>query len=198
MTTKSPIQGREWRFCDYLGFELRDAADVDSPGSPGQLVGHAAVFNVVTDLGRFREMVAPGAFKDSIKKDDVRALLNHNPDHILGRTAAKTLKLKEDDKGLAIEIKLPKTQTARDLVESILRGDISQMSFAFDTIEDSWGRDAEGNQVRTLRKVKLFDVSPVTSPAYPQTDIALRWASAPPRGGQLSIMRMRLELEALI
>jgi HK97 family phage prohead protease len=136
--------------------------------------GHAAVFNRVADGGWFREKVAPGAFKDSIVKDDVRALWNHDPNFVLGRNTAGTLRLFEDEKGLAIEIDPPDTQSARDLLISIERGDVSQMSFGFSTIKDSWERIDGDKDIRTLEKVQLWDVSPVTFPFYKDTDVAVR------------------------
>jgi hypothetical protein len=136
--------------------------------------GHAAVFNRVADGGWFREKVAPGAFKDSIGKDDVRALWNHDPNFVLGRNTAGTLRLSEDEKGLAIEIDPPDTQSARDLLVSIERGDVSQMSFGFSTIKDSWERTDGDKDIRTLEKVQLWDVSPVTFPFYKDTDVAVR------------------------
>ncbi len=142
-----------------------------------RIVGHAAVFNQLSeDLGGFREQIAPGAFADAIKTDDVRALFNHNPDHVLGRNMAGTLQLSEDSRGLAIEIDPPDTQLARDLLVSMERGDINQMSFGFSVRPNgqNWAKDDSGQVVRTLTKVRLFDVSPVTFPAYPQTDVAAR------------------------
>ncbi|SHK48823.1 HK97 family phage prohead protease [Paramaledivibacter caminithermalis] len=139
--------------------------------------GHAAVFNKWSEkMGGFfpyKERVLPGAFKDSIEKDDIRALFNHNPDYVLGRNKSGTLELKEDEKGLKVTIHPPDTQWARDLLVSIDRGDITQMSFGFIVESDRWGLE-EGMDVRELQKVKLFDVSPVTYPAYPQTDIGVR------------------------
>jgi uncharacterized protein len=142
-----------------------------------RIKGHAAVFNTLSqNLGWYREMIAPGAFAEAVKSDDVRALWNHNPDHVLGRNKANTLILSEDERGLAIEIIPPDTQLARDLAISIERGDITQMSFAFSVRPngDSWGQDDEGNDVRTLTNVRLYDVSPVTYPAYTETDVAVR------------------------
>jgi hypothetical protein len=139
--------------------------------------GHAAVFDQLSEnLGGFREMIAKGAFKDAIKEDDVRALFNHNSDHVLGRNKAGTLRMKEDSTGLAIEIDPPDTQVARDLMISIERGDIDQMSFGFSVKPngENIGEDDDGNMIRTLTDVRLFDVSPVTYPAYPQTDVAMR------------------------
>ena len=137
--------------------------------------GHAAVFNSETDLGWFRERIAPGAFSESIGKDDVRALFNHDENFILGRNKAGTLTMREDEQGLYVEIDPPDTQVGRDLVTSIDRGDISQMSFGFQTIKDSWETEENAaKDLRTLEKVKLWDVSPVTFPAYQETDVAVR------------------------
>lgn len=151
--------------------------EVRSDGQ-SKLKGHAAVFDEYTDIstwtGSFRERIMRGAFTDSIKADDIRALFNHDPNYVLGRNRAGTLTLAEDDIGLAIEIDPPKTQFASDLVHLIERGDISQMSFAFIVQKDSWeqGDDDEPDK-RDIIKVQLFDVSPVTYPAYEGTDVAL-------------------------
>lgn len=138
-----------------------------------RLIGHAAVFNSVADLGFFREQIAPGAFAASINEDDVRALFNHDPNQVLGRNRSGTLKMKEDAKGLAVDISPPDTQNARDVMELIRRGDVSQMSFAFRTLEENWDYTERGSPLRTLSKVQLFDVSPVTYPAYPATDVSV-------------------------
>lgn len=185
------------------------------------IIGHAAVFDTITDLGWFKERVAKGAFAESIKQDDIRALFNHDPNIVLGRNKAGTLRLYEDDKGLAVEIDLPDTQWARDLRVSMERGDINQMSFGFEVIDASWDT-VNGEEVRTLKRVKLWDVSPVTFPAYPTTDASLRLAREVfeehrlqcgncraviddsdqdrqgPEGRQvpISILRRRLELKA--
>lgn len=143
--------------------------------------GHAAVFHHLSqDLGGFREQVVPGAFADSILADDVRALFNHDASMILGRNKAGTLKLSESARGLAIEIDPPDTQYARDLVTSMRRGDVSQMSFGFTVPPggQDWAKDSSGATIRTLKKVRLFDVSPVTFPAYLGTDVAVRDALA--------------------
>lgn len=180
----------ERRAFPVAGLELRAGAD-----GKRRLAGHAAVFNQVSeDLGGFREQIAPGAFAEAIGKDDVRALFNHDPNFILGRTGARTLRLAEDVRGLAIEIYLPNTQTIRDLVIApIERGDVSQMSFAFGVRPggQDWAKDDEGRVIRTLKKLRLFDVSPVTFPAYPQTDVAVRelrsWQGAAASRANLTI-----------
>lgn len=139
-----------------------------------KITGYAAVFNKLSDdLGYFREKIQPGAFKNTIKADDIRALWNHDSNYILGRNRSGTLSLSEDDHGLKIEIDPPDAQWARDLMTSIERGDVDQMSFGFRTITDSW-QLVDGEDIRTLIEVKLFDVSPVTFPAYPDTEVGLR------------------------
>lgn len=141
-----------------------------------RLVGYAAVYDSWSgNLGGFREKIAPGAFKSAIERgDDVRALLNHDANYILGRTKSGTLKLEEDSKGLRIDVTLPDTQIARDLVWApIQRGDIDQMSFGFQVIADEWNAD---RKERTLKDVRLFDVSPVTYPAYEATEVYARGA----------------------
>ena len=143
-----------------------------------KITGHAAVFDKWSeDMYGFREKVAKGAFTRTIKDgDDVRALWNHDPNFVLGRTKSGTLRLSEDKVGLAIEIDAPTTQTIRDLVlEPMRRGDVDQMSFGFSVVEENWkeGKDKEPDE-RTLIEVDLYDVSPVTYPAYADTDVAVR------------------------
>ena len=149
---------------------------VDNSDSP-LIEGHAAVFDQWSEaLGGmfpFKEKVSRGAFKESIKKDDIRALFNHDPNYVLGRNKAGTLELEEDDIGLKVTILPPETTWAKDLVECIRRGDISQMSIGFIVEEDKWSTE-KGVDTRELIKVKLFDVSPVTFPAYTQTDVGVR------------------------
>lgn len=154
------------------------------------IVGYAAVFNSLSeDLGWFVEKIDPGAFRDSIATDDIRALWNHESKYILGRNKSGTLTLAEDERGLKIDISPPDAQWAKDLMTSIDRGDVSQMSFGFKTLSDEWNL-VDGKDVRTLIKVRLYDVSPVTFPAYPDTEVVLRSLekhrkskNIPPSGG---------------
>jgi len=159
---------REIRYLPACELRVEDA---DGP----KIRGYAAVFNKKSeDLGGFREIVAPGAFKESLDRgDDVRALVEHDPGRIIGRRSAGTLTLEEDGRGLKVEIVPPDTSVGRDIVESIRRGDVTQMSFGFRTVIDEW--DESGKTVlRTLRQADVFDVSPVSFPAYPQTKVAVR------------------------
>jgi hypothetical protein len=153
--------------------EVRAEGEGDQP----TIVGHGAVFNSLSDdLGGFREMIMPGAFSEAVESDDVRALFNHDPNLILGRNISGTLRLAEDGVGLNYEIDPPETQYAKDLMVSIQRGDVDQSSFGFRVIEESWRQPDDENPLptRILHKVRLFDVSPVTFPAYPATNVSMR------------------------
>lgn len=181
--------------------------EVRTEGDKPQIVGHAAVFNRDSDPigGFFIERIAPGAFAESLSKpDDVRALINHDPNLILGRNISKTLSLREDEIGLHVMIDPPNTTYANDLLESTKRGDISQMSFGFQTLVDQWERGKDGApDIRTLIKVRLFDVSPVTFPAYPDTDVAVRSHAAfranviMTESDETDLRKRRNELEAV-
>lgn len=158
-----------------------------SEGAGGSLItGHGAVFNQWATLysGRsyiWREIVRPGAFRNALAAaQDVRALFNHDSNFVLGRTRSGTLRLREDGAGLAYEIDAPDTQLVRELVLSpIDRGDITGSSFAF-TVRPEGERTTirEENGViieeRELVDLDLYDVSPVTHPAYEGSDVALR------------------------
>jgi HK97 family phage prohead protease len=164
---------REIRLACGLGLETRKAS------APPTLRGYAAVFDAETDIaGMWRERIARGAFADAITKAsaDVHALFNHDPNLVLGRMKAGTLRIVEDDKGLTVEIDPPDTQDARDLIAKIERGDIDQMSFAFTMRggRQTWD-DSRKPPVRTIEKVgDLYDVSVVTRGAYPTTEVGVR------------------------
>jgi HK97 family phage prohead protease len=172
--------------------------------------GHAAVFNSPSELlgGCFREIILPGAFAEAIDSFDTRALFNHDSNIVIGRKSAGTLRMKEDESGLAIEIDLPDTSFARDIEVSMRRGDIKEMSYSFVVADGGqrWDRDPDGsgNWTRTISKIeRVFDVSPVTYPAYTETDCAMRSLDAvkaseipPVNDDEIAMRRLRLELEA--
>lgn len=148
-------------------------------GDAPKIIGYAAKFDTLSEeMWGVREKIAKGAFLAALGDSDVRALFNHDPNIVLGRNRAGTLVMTEDDIGLRYEITPPDTQTARDLMESMKRGDISQSSFAF-TMRgggvEEWEDLPDGKAIRTIKKVaRLFDVSPVTYPAYPDTESGVR------------------------
>lgn len=141
--------------------------------------GYALTWNERYNMGWFTEEIDRQALEGA-DMTDVRALLNHDANIVLGRTAAGTLQLSTDEKGLAYEIELPDTQAARDLAVSIERGDISQSSWGFmlrsdaESNGDEW-RKENGKEHRVIKRVgRVFDVSPVTFPANPSTSVAKR------------------------
>lgn len=147
--------------------------------NPPRIEGYAATFNALSEqMWGFREMIEPGFF-DDVLADDARALFNHDRNFVLGRKANGTLDMEQDGTGLRVNIDPPQTQLINDLVLTPMkRGDINQMSFAF-TVKpdgDDW-RDENGQLVRVLKKggaLRLYDVSVVTEPAYPQTSAQVR------------------------
>lgn len=153
--------------------------------------GYASVSNVPTVIWYFEEVIAPGAFSRALEelaegKQDVRSLFNHDANYVLGRTARNgnpgTLILREDSKGLWTETTPPelgKSPHADSVVESIRRGDVSGMSFAFTVAKQEWEFfDSPGSDQmdrRTITEIgMLYDIGPVTYPAYDQTSVGLR------------------------
>lgn len=159
--------------------EKRFSTEIRFETEGRKIVGYAAKFMTRSqDLGGFVEQIEPSAFQRSLDENaDVRALIDHNPSLILGRTLSGTLKLSTDSTGLLVEITPPDTSYSRDLMVSLERGDITQMSFAFLTKKDNWEKDGAVN-LRTLLDVDLHDVSAVTYPAYLDTEIGLRSLSS--------------------
>ena len=137
--------------------------------------GYAAVFERKSVmLYGFREKIMAGAFQDSLR-DDIRALWQHDTSQVLGRTRSGSLRLWEDDTGLGFELDPPDTQTGRDAVTLIIRGDVDQMSFGFNVPVngDDWSEDEDGIPLRIIKRAKLVEVSPVTFPAYPDTSAGI-------------------------
>lgn len=154
-------------------------------GKQVRLGGYAAKFNARSEnMGGagidFYEIIEPGFF-DNVLRDDVRCLKNHDENLILGRTASGTCRIAQDDTGLVYECDADEGQTyARDLIISLERGDITQSSFAFTVKREGVRWVEQGNVItRYLLKggcTRLYDVSPVVYPAYPDATVALREA----------------------
>jgi len=150
----------------YTNLELRAEEDGNT------LVGYAAVFDSPSEPMPYTEYVRRGAFSKTLTDGaDVRLLIDHEGIP-LARTRSGTLALEEDERGLRVEAELdPANPDAMRVLSAMRRGDLSQMSFAFKTIKDSYNED---RSVRELKEVKLFDVSIVTFPAYEDTVAELR------------------------
>ena len=183
MNNIKPFPERESRFL-AASVELRAAAEKEKPT---KVFGYAAKFNRESEnLGsndyQFFERIEPGAF-DDVLNDDVRALFNHDANAILARSKGGegSLKLGVDEIGLWYEFEAPDTTAGRDLIASMQRGDVDQSSFSFvvrkegQKIEETQEGDGPTIIRRTITKVaRLFDVSPVTYPAYPDASVMLR------------------------
>lgn len=149
------------------GFEVRESENGMT------FYGYAAKFNSRSEnLGGFYEVIEPGAFGRSLKsRNDVKLLVNHDTGRVLASSRSKTLRLYEDSVGLRVEADLPNTTDGRDMAELLKRGDLSSMSFGFNVIKDAW--NSEGD-MRTLKSVRLFEVSIVAFPAYQATEASVR------------------------
>ena len=175
--------------------------EVRAEGSGRLISGHAALFDVVADIGyMFSEKIQRGAFARAIRnKQDVRCLVNHDPNLVLGRVSNNTLELKEDNRGLWFRCDVARTAAGDDLLAMVRRGDLSECSFGFTAVKEEWTetKDSAGNPraLRTLLDCDLFDVSAVTYPAYDGTDVnadersrmALMFAEGPPAGAPLEL-----------
>jgi uncharacterized protein len=154
------------------GLELRVGG-----GAKPRLVGWAAKFNTDSlDLGGFIEVIRPGAFTRTLATGtDVRAFVEHNAAMIIGRRANGTLTIHEDAQGLHVEIMPADTQPGRDVIENVRVGNLDGMSFAFRVAPDGATWDLKASPpLRELRDVDLLEVSVVSLPAYPATEVAVR------------------------
>lgn len=197
-----PVQ-TETRF--EKGLELRAETDTRFPGSPGIIAGRPAKFNNLShDLGGFKENILPGCFTDTLadKANDIRALVGHDKNRILGRKSAGTLEIRQDEQGLVVDIHCIGTTECRDAYMNIQAGNLEGMSFGFKPTKVKWRREGQ-TMVRDLVSVQLGEVSVVGCPAYPNTELAAReltkfQTSAP--SASVSVLRMRraaLELRYL-
>ncbi len=166
------IEGAERRF-------FTSDVEIREDGGGNIVQGVAAVVEKSTDLGWFREKIAVGAF-DDVMKDDVRCLFNHDSNFVLARSnnGEGTLRLFLTNEGhLGYEYETPDRTYAKDLLDAIRSGDVSQSSFAFSIKEQKWTYAEEGMEQdeRTILKLsRLYDVAPVTYPAYQDTSVAAR------------------------
>jgi HK97 family phage prohead protease len=167
--------GSQMKKIERRTFTVQDVETREAEDGTMRLRGYAAVFNDSSLPLPFKEVIAPGAFRKTLSETpDVRLLINHEglP---LARTKNGTLTLSEDSRGLLIDAEIADTSEGRDLHKLIARGDVDQMSFAFRVIRQKWSED---RTVRTLTEVSLSDgdVSVVTYPAYPTTNVEAREA----------------------
>ena len=139
------------------------------------ICGYFAVYNSIYNIGHgLSESIAPGAFDETIT-DDIRGLVNHDTTLVLGRTTVGTLALRLDEKGLYGEIEINQADSdAMNLYSRVKRGDVSQCSFGFEILEEDTEYREDGSIHWTLKKVKLYEVSVCTFPAYEDTTVEAR------------------------
>lgn len=204
---------------DGAGHEVRAFASRVAAGQEDSIEGYAALFNVYSvDLGGFVEIIEPGFFDDALNDENIRALWQHRPEYVLGRTKTETLSVAQDDVGLAFRALPPlqapnAAQWAVDAMVSIRRGDVDQCSFSFSVKYpggDEWYFLGD-KLIRRLRKggcERLWDVAPVTYPAYSETSVSARSISISvsqrreadsgetvfPQAGQIDRLRRQLQL----
>jgi len=165
---------------EFRSFGIGGSCNIEIRENDGKTpVIHGTIpFNsetTIKDYREFTEVIRPGAFREAITSDDIVGLFNHNKDFVLGRKSAGTLTLREERDHAVFDIPLPDTQYARDLKVSMDRGDIVGNSFSFTPREggEAWTIKG-GKQYRELTNVKVFDLGPVTFPAYNQSQVAMR------------------------
>lgn len=179
---------------------IRFGVELRSEVKGRTLVGHAAVFGQLAQVPGGYEEVARSAF-DKVLADpatDVRALFNHEPNMLLGRQAAGTLRLGTDSEGLAFEIDLPDTTVGRDVQVLAERGDLSGASFAFIPGEEEMDTAPDRRVLRRHTSVSfLRDIGPVTAPAYTGTDVQLRsFEFDRPARGRSQLIRARARVRS--
>ena len=156
------------------------AFSVREEGGGKRIEGYFAVFGSVYDMGGgISETIDPNAFDEALG-DDIRALIDHEPRLVLGRTSANTLRLRVDEHGLWGEIDVNSQDTdAMNLYARVQRGDVTQCSFGFDILEEETEYGPGPGEVRfILKRVRLYEVSCVTFPAYRETEISARMEQA--------------------
>jgi len=173
---------------DSIAVRIDDTRADDPPdGGHPNITGYAAVFYNSEAAGTeywlwddVVERIMPGAFDRALKEDDVRALFNHDPDNLLGRQSAMTLRLRTDDRGLEYAIRPADTQVGRDLIANIRAENITGSSFSFiprpggTVIREEVDEDDKTTYVIERYDVEVWDVGPVTFPAYEATTAGVR------------------------
>lgn len=177
----------EQRFVEVADIEVRDAVTGDGMG----FRGYAAIFNSPSEPLPFIERIKPGAFARSLKsRNEIKMFVNHDMGRVIGSRRAGTLRLTEDDKGLAVDADLPDTTDGRDLSVLLQRGDVNSMSFGFSVPRGGDFFNAAGTE-RELRDVRLHEVSVVTGfPAYSATSAYVRSLDALSEKTGLDAVRM--------
>ena len=170
--------------------EIRTDFYTRKDGDEHIIEGYFSVFNSPYEVwDDMTEEVMPGAFEETLRKDDIRALVNHDTTLVLGRNKAGTLSLEEREKGLFGSIRInPKDQDAMNILARVERGDVTQCSFGFDVLDYETERKDDHVNIY-LKRVKLYEVSVCTFPAYKETEVSARNAGFA-KDRRTEVMRM--------
>jgi HK97 family phage prohead protease len=138
--------------------------------------GYAVRFGDITTIGNdFRERIAPGAFTESLKRNDVVALIGHDTGRVLGRTSAGTLKLRQDRVGLFFSLEVDtSTPSGQEALGTVRRQDVKGCSFAGRFLAEEWQDGGEKLPLRTVTEIDLYEITLTAFPAYKTTDASVR------------------------
>jgi len=159
----------------FISTKIESRQDTPETQDEQRVEGYASVFNQSTDLGAFTESIGENAFQD-VMNDDVRMLFNHDPNFPLARSrnGEGTLDMKVDENGVFFSFPVGPQTYAKDLHESIKRGDVDEASFAFTVMDDEW-EERDGKPHRHITRLgQLIDLSVCTYGAYQQTEVMVR------------------------
>ena len=178
---KREVETMEKRIKEIRYIPTTDIHIRENPTNSESMIiqGYVVKFNERSHLlyDEWYERVAKGAFAKSLEENTIKALWNHNSDIVLGSTKSRTLELVEDEIGLRFELELPNSSQARDIYESIKRGDVDGVSFGFYIRDngDKWEylKDEDVYE-RTLLDIDLIEISPTPFPAYPTSEVGKR------------------------
>ena len=166
------MENRNIRQVRSIASEFKTRED----GGELRIEGYFAVFNSNYNIAPgLSESIAPGAFMEALENDDIRALIDHETMYVLGRNRAGTFDLREDSHGLWGSVLVnPNDQDAMNLYARVQRGDVNQCSFGFDILEEETDFRDDGSIHWTIKKVKLYECSCCTFPAYAETSVQAR------------------------
>jgi uncharacterized protein len=157
-----------------LKFEVRME---ETEGQANNVIGHGVVYDRRSeDLGGFVEIVRKGAFDKALESgDEIKSFYNHDPSMVLATTSSEPpLKIRNNKANLSYEAEIPNTSYGKDLAENLRRKNVTGSSFAFTVTDDDWFKEKDGTVVREIKEAKLFELGPVTNPAYLPTTAAVR------------------------
>ncbi len=182
MNPRVPWADAQNRVRHWSVMDQREVSASDHEGHAGRFVGHAAVFGQRAWIGSktwgWWEQIERGAFAVSLRTNqDIKFVRSHDHDKVLASVSGGTLRLTEDEVGLAVDADIANTQDGRDLVVLLARGDLNKMSFGFEPLKWRYEVLEDGSDLYTLTEVRLYEVSTVAWPAYDRTDAGLRAAA---------------------